>query len=1084
MSSAAKRGWVIGVGVLAVAVAAAGVAGRLLQYTDGRTIRQPLASAVLRDVLWQPPRPLAPAVNSAGDDYEPHLSRDGAELYFVRGRPGHNAELYQAAGRADHWAAARSLHELNSDDDDLGPQLTADGQTLYFYSNRPGGLGGYDLWMARRGADGWLPPLNLGPAVNTPYHEYGPALAPDGTRLYFASNRPRSEPPADPRPDPWSATIRRDRQDHDYDLFVADVHDGQLQAARPLAVLNTPADEGAPEVSPAGDFLYFASDRPGGVGGFDLYRTRLLDGACIHVENLGVPVNSAANELDAALYLGGFGLLFSSDRAGVLGTVAPATQYDVYQSASREVFREVGALSLAAFWGHARKVLWWLLLTLLLLALLVFLLRQAVYGKLSLVVRCLLASIIVHLVLLLLLSFWEVGSALADAWRRQGGTQVALQTTAAVQDLADQIRGSLTDAALPAAALAGAPQQVWSPTAPAMSPVDVPIAQEAVDVRAPLSSVAVEWRRPDAAPPEVLPPIDDTPAEPHVDWEVHVPEVRPAAQPEPIVQALTEPAAPTVRPRAPEWISRGPEMPALHAVIPPALTAALPDARLPLSGALPTDRLVAAAADFPEVPHESAAERPALSFGLPLAEPLDLEMREQPSGAVAESAQALPAPAAVMRGPEMLPVAVQAKQLAALRSVDPPSAAPNSLQPSSLAGPVVAAPSSGLPRPVLPELLDDLPPEVLDDRVPAVVADRWPGSAYGYRARDRRARLVEDRGGTAQTELAVAQALRWLAAHQSPDGHWDGSGYDDGCGQCAGTTDYEVDIALTGLAVLCFLAADHTHISDGPFRDTVAGGVRWLMAGQRPTGDLRGTETMYSHGIAAIALAEAYGMTADPLLEDAVRRAVAFIHAARNRSEGGWRYDPGQRGDTSVLGWQTMAVKSAERAGIELPEGLYGAAGRWLDRVSTPSQPGRYAYQPGRDATPAMTAEGMFVQQLLGRTPQEPRMQMSAEFLMQHLPDWESQPNTYYWYYATLALYQHQGSQWQRWNQALTRQLLDRQERGGPREGSWPAIGKWAPYGGRVYQTALCTLMLEVYYRYLPTYMREVGSTEVGRIRP
>ncbi len=80
------------------------------------------------------------------------------------------------------------------------------------------------------------------------------------------------------------------------------------------------------------------------------------------------------------------------------------------------------------------------------------------------------------------------------------------------------------------------------------------------------------------------------------------------------------------------------------------------------------------------------------------------------------------------------------------------------------------------------------------------------------------------------------------------------------------------------------------------------------MGRQAPDGDLRGEETMYSHGIATIALSEAYGMSSDPNLLDHVRRAVLFIDRARNRRAGGWRYDPGQAGDTSVLGWQVMAL--------------------------------------------------------------------------------------------------------------------------------------------------------------------------------
>ena len=59
---------------------------------------------------------------------------------------------------------------------------------------------------------------------------------------------------------------------------------------------------------------------------------------------------------------------------------------------------------------------------------------------------------------------------------------------------------------------------------------------------------------------------------------------------------------------------------------------------------------------------------------------------------------------------------------------------------------------------------------------------------------------------------------------------------------------------------------------------------------------------------------------------------------------------------------------------------------------------------------------------------------------------------------------------WQQWNEQLTRVLLAHQEKDGRAAGSWPPQGEWTRTGGRIYQTALCTLMLEVYYRYLPLY--------------
>jgi hypothetical protein len=73
-----------------------------------------------------------------------------------------------------------------------------------------------------------------------------------------------------------------------------------------------------------------------------------------------------------------------------------------------------------------------------------------------------------------------------------------------------------------------------------------------------------------------------------------------------------------------------------------------------------------------------------------------------------------------------------------------------------------------------------------------------------------------------------------------------------------------------------------------------------------------------------------------------------------------------------------------------------------------------------------------------------------------------------------MAMYQHQGEAWERWNKAMTREILEHQITSGPAAGSWDPTDRWSLIGGRIYQTALCTLSLEVYYRYLPLYSRLV----------
>ena len=252
-------------------------------YSDAEAIKRPVEQTTAREVLWKPPSMLPGWATAMADEYEPRLSDDGLTLYFVRGKvgagAGAGADIYSSRRTSIGWSQPRALKGINSDRDDLGPEIAPDGKTLYFYSDRPGGQGGYDLWMSRLAEGKWQPPINFGANVNSPYNDYGVAVAPDSRTIYFSSNRPRRNDSRTPSSDAWTATLREDLYHHDYDIYAVAIVQGETAAAQLLDKLNTSSNEGAPAVSPAGDFLYFCSDRPGGLGGFDLYRSRLLDGA-------------------------------------------------------------------------------------------------------------------------------------------------------------------------------------------------------------------------------------------------------------------------------------------------------------------------------------------------------------------------------------------------------------------------------------------------------------------------------------------------------------------------------------------------------------------------------------------------------------------------------------------------------------------------------------------------------------------------------------------------------------------------------------------------------------------------------------
>ncbi|MEO8496532.1 MAG: hypothetical protein ABI614_15805, partial [Planctomycetota bacterium] len=370
---------------------------------------------------------------------------------------------------------------------------------------------------------------------------------------------------------------------------------------------------------------------------------------------------------------------------------------------------------------------------------------------------------------------------------------------------------------------------------------------------------------------------------------------------------------------------------------------------------------------------------------------------------------------------------------------------------------------------------------------------------YQLRMSRNRMALIEQQGGSEKTEQAVEAALKWLAAHQSPDGRWDTSQFGGGretqvLGHDRKGAGLEADTGITGLALLTFLSAGHTHF-EGEYRRTVQHGLEFVLGQQADDGNLAGPAElfarMYCHGMATLAISEAYAMTGDHRMRPHVERAVQFTINSQNATTGGWRYQPADQGDMSQFGWQVMALKSAELAGIKIPGETRAGMIRFLRSVSKGEQGGLASYRPSERASETMTAEALACRFFLGIHQDERAIHEATSYLSQELPS-GGQANLYYWYYGTIGLFQAEpilasdrlgASQegWSQWNQALQQQLLARQERNGENAGSFSPDTVWGSYGGRVYSTAMATLCLEVYYRYLPVYER--GPAAAAAIR-
>jgi hypothetical protein len=348
------------------------------------------------------------------------------------------------------------------------------------------------------------------------------------------------------------------------------------------------------------------------------------------------------------------------------------------------------------------------------------------------------------------------------------------------------------------------------------------------------------------------------------------------------------------------------------------------------------------------------------------------------------------------------------------------------------------------------------------------------GSGEGFALRGKGHRPI---GATGPSERAVAAALNWIYRHQTGNGRWllDFRHQCHG-GACSGPGGVQADTAATAMGLLPFLGYGQTHKSKGPYQQCIAKGLAWLIKQQRSDGDLAGNcpTPMYAHGLATIALCEAYGMSRDEHVGMAARKAVLYIERAQNRSTGGWRYEPGDPGDTSVFGWQIMALKSALLAGLPVNSQTLDNAQKWLRSVAKGEHMGLYSYQPYREVTPTMTAVGMLCRQYLGIDPKDPAMLEGKRCLLENAPDGKLLRNVYYWYYATLTMHNFVDSDWDAWNRQIRRVLIESQDREGCATGSWdpdkPAADIWGVQGGRLMTTSFNALTLEVYYRYSPLF--------------
>jgi hypothetical protein len=355
-----------------------------------------------------------------------------------------------------------------------------------------------------------------------------------------------------------------------------------------------------------------------------------------------------------------------------------------------------------------------------------------------------------------------------------------------------------------------------------------------------------------------------------------------------------------------------------------------------------------------------------------------------------------------------------------------------------------------------------------------------------------------------EAEEAVNRGLTWLAKHQHKDGSWsfDHARHPDCRGRCKNPGDMtKTPLSATGLALLPFLGAGYTH-QKGPFKETVGKGLVYLMRNMRVDdtawdGSLWDRQaTMYGHGICTLVLCEAYGMTkqapesltdgaangieegAFPIelekLKIAADKASHFIQRAQGPG-GGWRYMPHDMGDTSVLGWQLMALMAAKDAGLRVNAKVGPRVNQFLARVEAGIEGdnvyGRFGTKYAYDMTKkrfskATNTIGILSRLFMGVKAHHPAVTIVASKIAVDGPD---PGDMYYNYYANQVMFQFGGQQWEDWQKKITAVLIKAQVKDGHAVGTWyfDEGDQGATKGGRVYCTSLALMCLEEHYRHL-----------------
>jgi outer membrane protein OmpA-like peptidoglycan-associated protein/tetratricopeptide (TPR) repeat protein len=301
----------------------------LYQKAKDKLVSCDFALSLMKDAIDFDATNLGENINSDFDEYWPSLTVDGKTIIYTRLVPTTGGS--QTAGRfqedffmsnldENEWQLAEPMKSINTPYNEGAQSISADGKLLFFTAcTQSDGYGSCDIYFSRNKAGVWTEPKNAGTPVNTSAWESQPSISANGEYLYFVSNRPGGNGGMDI----WRCHLNG--------FFVS----GDPRWGNPQnlgGIINTSGNEMSPFIHADGKTLYFASDKLMGLGGYDIFYSRLTNDTVWETPaNMGYPINTHKDEQGLIVEASGVRAYYSSDRPGSKGL--DIYQFDLHEKA-------------------------------------------------------------------------------------------------------------------------------------------------------------------------------------------------------------------------------------------------------------------------------------------------------------------------------------------------------------------------------------------------------------------------------------------------------------------------------------------------------------------------------------------------------------------------------------------------------------------------------------------------------------------------------------------------------------------------------------------------------------------------------